>query len=44
MIVDSVQAGVRDVVLVMDEGNGARQVLNWEDARSVLWRWAPWIG
>ncbi len=30
--VDSVQAGVGDVVLVLDEGNSARQVLNWEDA------------
>ena len=30
--VDSVQAGVGDVVLVIDEGNGARQVLAWEDA------------
>lgn len=26
--VDSVQAGVGDHVLVMDEGNGARQILN----------------
>jgi ethanolamine utilization protein EutN len=36
--VDSVQAGVGDTVLVIDEGNGARQVLNWEDApvRAVI--------
>jgi len=30
--VDAVQAGVGDTVLVLDEGNSARQVLNWEDA------------
>jgi len=30
--VDAVQAGVGDYVLVMDEGNGARQILNREIA------------
>jgi len=36
--VDSVQAGVGDTVLLIDEGNGARQVLNWKDApvRAVI--------
>ncbi|MBU0493711.1 MAG: EutN/CcmL family microcompartment protein [Chloroflexi bacterium] len=36
--IDTVQAGVGDVVLVLDEGNGARQVLNWENApiRAVI--------
>ncbi len=37
--VDSVQAGVGDRVLVMDEGNGARQVLNvepWGPIRCVI--------
>lgn len=30
--VDTVQAGVGDLVLVIDEGNSARQVINQEDA------------
>jgi microcompartment protein CcmK/EutM len=30
--VDTVQAGVGDMVLVLDEGNSARQVIQWEDA------------
>ena len=30
--VDTVQAGVGDTVLVLDEGNSARQVIQWEDA------------
>lgn len=37
--VDSVQAGVGDRVLVLDEGNGARQVLNvepWGPVRCVI--------
>jgi ethanolamine utilization protein EutN len=36
--VDSVGAGVGEVVLVLDEGNGARQVLNSTDGpvRSVI--------
>jgi len=37
--VDSVQAGVGDRVLVLDEGNGARQVLNvepWGPVRAVI--------
>jgi ethanolamine utilization protein EutN len=37
--VDSVQAGVGDRVLVMDEGTGARQVLNvepWGPVRCVI--------
>jgi microcompartment protein CcmK/EutM len=36
--VDSVGAGVGEVVLVLDEGNGARQVLNSSDGpvRSVI--------
>ncbi len=37
--VDSVQAGVGDRVLVLDEGNGARQVLNvepWGPIRCVI--------
>ncbi|RME80868.1 MAG: hypothetical protein D6775_15040 [Caldilineae bacterium] len=36
---DTVQAGVGDRVLVMDEGNGARQVLNmepWGPVRAVV--------
>ncbi len=36
--VDSVGAGYGETVLVLDEGNGARQVLEWENApvRSVV--------
>ncbi len=36
--VDTVGAGVGQQVLVLDEGNGARQILEWEDApiRSVI--------
>ncbi|MFZ1397034.1 MAG: EutN/CcmL family microcompartment protein [Candidatus Promineifilaceae bacterium] len=36
--VDTVQAGVGDTVLVLDEGNGARQVLNLKTApiRAVI--------
>ena len=36
--VDSVEAGPGDVVLILDEGNGARQVLAWKDGpiRSVI--------
>jgi len=37
--VDSVQAGVGDRVLVLDEGNSARQVLNvepWGPVRAVI--------
>jgi len=36
--VDSVGAGHGETVLVLDEGNGARQILQWEDApiRSVV--------
>ena len=36
--VDTVQAGVGDKVLVLDEGNGARQVLNMKTApiRAVI--------
>jgi microcompartment protein CcmK/EutM len=37
--VDTVQAGVGDRVLVMDEGTGARQVLNvepWGPVRAVI--------
>ncbi len=37
--VDSVQAGVGDRVLVLDEGNGARQVLHvepWGPVRAVI--------
>lgn len=37
--VDSVQAGVGDRVLVLDEGNGARQVLGvepWGPVRAVI--------
>jgi microcompartment protein CcmK/EutM len=37
--VDSVQAGVGDRVLVLDEGNGARQVLDvepWGPVRAVI--------
>jgi microcompartment protein CcmK/EutM len=36
--VDNVQAGVGDVVLVLDEGNGARQVLRGQDypVRAVI--------
>jgi ethanolamine utilization protein EutN len=37
--VDTVQAGVGDRVLVLDEGNGARQVLNvepWGPVRCVI--------
>ena len=36
--VDRVGAGVGETVLVLDEGNGARQVLGWEDGaiRSVV--------
>jgi microcompartment protein CcmK/EutM len=37
--VDSVQAGMGDCVLVLDEGNGARQVLNvepWGPVRAVI--------
>jgi ethanolamine utilization protein EutN len=37
--VDSVQAGVGDRVLVLDEGTGARQVLNvepWGPVRAVI--------
>ena len=36
--VDTVQAGVGDTVLVLDEGNGARQVLNMKVApiRAVI--------
>jgi microcompartment protein CcmK/EutM len=36
--VDSVGAGHGETVLVLDEGNGARQVLQWENApvRSVV--------
>jgi microcompartment protein CcmK/EutM len=37
--VDSVQAGVGDCVLVLDEGNSARQVLNvepWGPVRAVI--------
>ncbi|MCX6033170.1 MAG: EutN/CcmL family microcompartment protein [Chloroflexi bacterium] len=37
--VDSVQAGAGDRVLVLDEGNGARQVLNvepWGPVRAVI--------
>lgn len=36
---DTVQAGVGDRVLVLDEGNGARQVLNmepWGPVRAVI--------
>ncbi len=36
--VDSVGAGPGEMVLVLDEGNGARQILGWKDApiRSVI--------
>lgn len=36
--VDTVQAGVGDTVLILDEGNGARQVLNMKNApiRAVI--------
>ncbi|MBU0743590.1 EutN/CcmL family microcompartment protein [bacterium] len=36
--VDSVGAGHGETVLVLDEGNGARQILQWENApvRSVV--------
>lgn len=36
--VDSVGAGHGETVLVLDEGNGARQILQWKDApiRSVV--------
>ena len=36
--VDSVGAGPGETVLVLDEGNGARQILQWENApiRSVV--------
>jgi ethanolamine utilization protein EutN len=36
--VDAVEAGPGDVVLILDEGNGARQVLAWKDGpiRSVI--------
>ncbi len=36
--VDSVGAGPGETVLVLDEGNGARQILGWTDApiRSVV--------
>lgn len=30
--VDTVQAGEGDIVLIIDEGNSARQVVGWEDA------------
>lgn len=30
--VDLVQAGVGDTVLVLDEGNSARQLIHWENA------------
>jgi len=36
--VDTVEAGPGDTVLILDEGNGARQVLAWKDGpiRSVI--------
>ena len=34
--VDTVQAGPGDTVLVMDEGNGVRQILGLEDRKSVV--------
>ena len=36
--VDAVQAGPGETVLILDEGNGARQVLAWKDGpiRSVI--------
>ncbi|MCB2222609.1 MAG: EutN/CcmL family microcompartment protein [Actinobacteria bacterium] len=36
--VDTVQAGPGEAVLILDEGNGARQVLAWKDGpiRSVI--------
>lgn len=35
LAIDAVQAGVGDLVLTIEEGNSARQILNEEDALTV---------